>query len=44
MSKHAPKVSAKTKTPKTQLGLSGLDYSKAAVLDSLRSPESTRGK
>src|SRR5438270_8825875 len=29
-------------TPKTKLGLPDLDHSKAAVLDSLRSPESKR--
>jgi hypothetical protein len=31
------------KRPKTKLGLPDLDHSKAAVLDSLRSPESKRG-
>lgn len=43
MGKHAPKKSVRTKKPKTKLGLPDLDHSKAAVLDSLRSPESQRG-
>jgi site-specific recombinase XerC len=43
MSKHGRKKIAKTKRPKTKLGLPDLDYSKAAVLESLRSPESKRG-
>ena len=38
------KVKDKKKTrPKTKLGLPDLDHSKAAVLASLRSPESQRG-
>ena len=40
MDKHARKKNAK---PKTKLGLPDLDHSKAAVLESLRSPESKRG-
>ncbi len=32
-----------TKRPKTKLGFPDLDHSKAAVLDSLRSPESKHG-
>ena len=43
MSKQATKRSARTKGPKTKLGFPDLDHSKAAVLDSLRSPESKRG-
>lgn len=43
MSKHATRKPAKVKRPKTKLGLPDLDYSKAAVLDSLRSPQSKRG-
>lgn len=43
MSKHARKRSARTKRPKAKLGLPDLDHSKAAVLDSLCSPESKRG-
>jgi site-specific recombinase XerD len=43
MGKHGRKRTAKTKRPKTKLGLPDLDHSKAAVLDSLRSPESKRG-
>lgn len=42
MSKHCTKRSARTKRPKTTLGLPDLDHSKSAVLDSLRSPESKR--
>ena len=40
MDRHARKKTAK---PKTKLGLPDLDHSKAAVLESLRSPESKRG-
>lgn len=43
MGKHARKRTAKTKKPKTKLGLPDLDHSKAAVLESLCSPESKRG-
>src|SRR5215212_6640318 len=43
MGKHANKKTVRTKTPKTKLGLPDLDHSKAAVLESLRSPESKRG-
>lgn len=43
MGNHGTKRSAKTKRPKAKLGLPDLDHSKAAVLDSLRSPESKRG-
>jgi hypothetical protein len=43
MSKHASRRSIRTKRPKSKLGLPDLDHSKAAVLDSLRSPESKRG-
>jgi site-specific recombinase XerD len=43
MGKHGRKRTAKTKRPKTKLGLPDLDHSKAAVLESLRSPESKRG-
>lgn len=43
MSKRATPKSAVSKRPKTKLGLPDLDHSKAAVLDSLRSPESKRG-
>ena len=43
MRKHATRRIAKTKRPKTKLGLPDLDHSKAAVLDSLRSPESKGG-
>lgn len=43
MGKHATKRTVKTKKPKTRLGLPDLDHSKAAVLESLRSPESKRG-
>lgn len=39
-SKRKPKA---PKRPKSKLGLPDLDQSKAAVLDSLRSPESKRG-
>jgi hypothetical protein len=42
MDKHGRKRTAKTKRPKTKLGLPDLDHSKAAVLDSLRWPESKR--
>jgi len=43
MSKRVKRKSAKSKRPKSKLGLPDLDHSKAAVLDSLRSPESKRG-
>lgn len=43
MSKGARRKSSVPKRPKTKLGLPDLDHSKAAVLDSLRSPESKRG-
>jgi hypothetical protein len=43
MSKRVTRRSSGTKRPKTKLGLPDLDHSKAAVLDSLRSPESKRG-
>ena len=43
MGKHGRKKTAKTKRPKAKLGLPDLDHSKAAVLESLRSPESKRG-
>jgi hypothetical protein len=42
MSKRARRKPA-SKRPKSKLGLPDLDHSKAAVLDSLRSPESKRG-
>jgi len=44
MGKHGVRRrTARAKKPKTKLGLPDLDHSKAAVLDSLRSPESKRG-
>jgi hypothetical protein len=43
MGKHGRKKIATTKRPKAKLGLPDLDHSKAAVLESLRSPESKRG-
>lgn len=43
MGKYATRKSVRTKKPKTKLGLPDLDHSKAAVLESLRSPESQRG-
>src|SRR5690348_2356030 len=43
MGKHATKKTVRTKKPKAKLGLPDLDHSKAAVLESLRSPESKRG-
>ena len=43
MGKHGTRRSTTAKKPKTKLGLPDLDHSKAAVLDSLRSPESKRG-
>jgi hypothetical protein len=43
MSKRLKRKSATSKRPKSKLGLPDLDQSKAAVLDSLRSPESKRG-
>jgi site-specific recombinase XerD len=42
MGKHAKRKST-LKWPKSKLGLPDLDHSRAAVLDSLRSPESKRG-
>src|SRR5437660_11393300 len=43
MSRYVTRKSSKLKRPKAKLGLPDLDHSKAAVLDSLRSPESKRG-
>jgi hypothetical protein len=43
MSKRVAQKSATSKRPKSKLGLPDLDQRKAAVLDSLRSPESKRG-
>src|SRR5271169_6946072 len=43
MSRHSKGKSPTPKRPKSKLGLPDLDYSKSAVLDSLRSPESKRG-
>ena len=43
MGKHGARRTARAKAPKAKLGLPELDHSKAAVLDSLRSPESKRG-
>lgn len=43
MGKHGTKRTAKATRPKSKLGLPDLDHSKAAVLESLRSPESKRG-
>jgi site-specific recombinase XerD len=43
MAKHASKKTVRTRKPKTKLALPDLDHSKAAVLESLRSPESKRG-
>ena len=43
MSKRAKRKPNAPKWPKSKLGLPDLDHSKAAVLDSLRSPESKRG-
>lgn len=43
MSRRARRKPADSKRPKSKLGLPDLDHSKAAVLDSLRSPESKRG-
>jgi site-specific recombinase XerC len=43
MGKHPTRRIAKTRRPKTKLGLPDLDHSESAVLDSLRSPESKRG-
>jgi site-specific recombinase XerD len=43
MGKHGARRTARAQKPKTKLGLPDLDHSKAAVLDSLRSPESKRG-
>ena len=43
MSKRAKRSPNASKRPKSKLGLPDLDHSKAAVLDSLRSPESKRG-
>ena len=43
MGKQARRKPATLKQPKSNLGLPDLDHSRAAVLDSLRSPESKRG-
>src|SRR3954452_20139681 len=43
MSKRPKRKPSASKRPKSKLGLPDLDHSKAAVLDSLRSPESKRG-
>jgi hypothetical protein len=43
MSKRAKRKPNASKRPKSKLVLPDLDHSKAAVLDSLRSPESKRG-
>jgi site-specific recombinase XerD len=43
MGKNGTKRTAKATRPKSKLGLPDLDHSKAAVLESLRSPESKRG-
>jgi hypothetical protein len=43
MSKRAKRKSANAKRSKSKLGPPDLDHSKAAVRDSLRSPESKRG-
>jgi site-specific recombinase XerD len=43
MSKRAKRKPATSMLPKSKLGLPDLDHSKAAVLDSLHSPESKRG-
>src|ERR1044072_4621038 len=43
MGKQATNKTVRIKKPKTKLGLPDLDHSKAAVLESLRSPESKRG-
>src|SRR4051812_8459669 len=43
MSKRPKRKPSASKRPKAKLGLPDLDHSKAAVLDSLRSPESKRG-
>ena len=43
MGNHRVRRTARAKRPKTKLRLPDLDHSKAAVLDSLRSPESKRG-
>jgi hypothetical protein len=43
MGKHVTKRTANVVRPKSKLGLPDLDHSKAAVLESLRSPESKRG-
>lgn len=43
MSKNARNAGKKKHRPKTKLGLPDLDHAKAAVLGSLRSPESQRG-
>src|SRR6516165_10445654 len=42
MGRHGKGKFSTPKRPKTKLGLSDLDHSKSAVLDSLRSPESKR--
>jgi site-specific recombinase XerD len=43
MSKRAKRKPNASKRPKSKLGLPDLDHNKAAVLDTLRSPESKRG-
>jgi hypothetical protein len=43
MSKTVKRRQGKPERPKTKLGLPDLDHSRAAVLDSLRSPETKRG-
>ena len=43
MSKRATRKSAASKRPRAKLDVPDLDHSKAAVLDSLRSPERKRG-
>ena len=43
MGKHGTKRTAKTEKPKTKLELPDVDHFNAAVLESLRSPESKRG-
>src|SRR6059058_3784812 len=43
MSKRGMRKPNSPKRPKSKLGLPDLDHSKAAVLESLRSPESKRG-
>jgi hypothetical protein len=43
MTKTVTRKQVNPKRPKTKLGLSHLDHSRSAVLDSLRSPKSKRG-